>query len=152
EVSTSLFTLDGAPVILTLIWDITERKLAEEKLRASEEKYQGLFESTTDGMFVLDARGEILDINSKATELFGLKKHEIIGKNILNIGILTPKALSIVVKQFQELLYNKRSTSSETEIILKDKKNLSVELTSFFLIKKDNEIDNFVLVIRDISD
>jgi len=152
EVSTSLFTLDGSPVILTLIWDITERKLAEEKLRASEEKYQSLFESSTDGMFVLDARGEILDVNGKAMELFGFKYEEIVGKNLLNMGILTPKALSIVVKQFQELLYNKKSTSSETEIIIKNKNYLNVELTSFFLIKKDNEVDNFVLVIRDISD
>jgi len=152
EISTSLFIMNGVPVILTLIWDITERKLAEEKLRASEEKYQGLFESTPDGMLVLDARGEILDINSKALELFGLKYQEMIGKNLLSMGLLTPKALSIVVKQFQELLSNKKSTSSETEIIIKNNKNLYVELTSFFLIKKDNEIDNFVLVIRDISD
>ena len=152
EVSTSLFILDGKPVILTLIWDITERKQAEKKLRASEEKYQGLFESTTDAMLVLDARGEILDINGQALELFDLKKQQMIGKNLLSMGLLTPKALSIVVKQFQELLSNKKSTSSETEIIIENIKNLSVELTSFFLIRKDNEIDNFVLVIRDISD
>ena len=152
EVSTSIFTLDGAPVILTLIWDITERKQAEKKLRASEEKYQGLFESTTDGMLVLDARGEILDVNGKALDLFGLENKDMIGKNLLSMGLLTPKALSIVVKQFQELLSNKKSTSSETEIIIKNKNFLNVELTSFFLIKKDNEVDNFVLVIRDISD
>jgi PAS domain S-box-containing protein len=111
-----------------------------------------LFESTTDVMFVLDARGEILDVNGKALELFGLENKDMIGKNLLGMGLLTPKALSIVVKQFQELLSNKKSTSSETEIIIKNKKNLNVELTSFFLIKKDNEVDNFVLVIRDISD
>ena len=29
---------------------------------------------------------------------------------------------------------------------------MNVELSSFFLIQKDNEIDNFVLVIRDIND
>lgn len=152
EVSTSIFTLESAPVILTLIWDITERKEAEKKLRASEEKYQGLFESTTDGMLVLDARGEILDVNGKALDLFGLENKDMIGKNPLSMGLLTPKALSIVVKQFQELLSNKKSTSSETEIIIKNKKYLNVELTSFFLTKKDNEVDNFVLVIRDISD
>ena len=152
EVSTSLFILDGVLVILTLIWDITERKQVEEKLRASEEKYQGLFESTTDGMLVLDARGEILNVNGKALELFGLENQEMVGKNLLGMGLLSPKALSIVVKQFQELLSNKISTSSETEIIIKNKKNLNVELTSFFLIKKDNEVDNFVLVIRDITD
>lgn len=151
DVSSSLFTIDKKPVMLTLIRDITERKKAEEKLKASEEKYQGLFECTTDGMIVLDARGEILDINGKAVELFGFEEEKMIGHNMLSMGLLTPKALSIVVKQFQELLSNRKSTSEESEIKDKNGKLLNVELTSFFLIRKDNEIDNFVLIIRDIS-
>ncbi len=135
-----------------IIKDISEQKKAEIKLRESEEKYQGLFESTTDGMLVLDGRGEIKDINSKAIEIFGKNKEKMIGNNFLSMGLLTPKGLSIVVKQFHDLLSNNKSTSSETEIIDKNNKNLNVELTSFFLSKKQSELDNFVLVIRDIND
>ena len=152
DIITSIFRMDKKPVMLTLIWDITERKKAEEKLKASEERFKGLFESTTDGMIVLDARGEIIDINNTAVELFGLERENILKNNLLSMGILTPKALSIVVKQFQELLSNKKSTSHETEIKNKTGEILNVELTSFFLVKKDNEIDNFALVIRDISE
>ena len=152
NISVSLFTIDKKPVMLVLIWDITERKKAEEKLKASEEKYEGLFECTTDGMLVLDARGEILDVNSKTLEIFGLKEEEMMGKNFLSMGLLTPKALSIVVKQFKELLSSTRSTTYETEIRNKDGNEINVELSSFFLIKKDIEIDNFVLVIRDITE
>jgi len=135
-----------------IIKDISEQKIAQRKLIESEKKYQGLFESTTDGMLVLDSRGEILDINSKALTLFGKKEDEMIGNNFLSMGILTPKALSIVVKQFQDLLAKDESTSKETEIIDKNNSRLTVEFTSFFLIKKDKEVDNFVLVIRDINE
>jgi len=151
DISTSLFTLDGKPVMLALIWDITERKKAEEQLRESEERYQGLFESTTDGMLVLDARGEILDVNGKAIEIFGFNEERVHGENFLSMGLLTPKALSIVVKQFQELLSHMKSTTEETEIVDKNGKILYAEISSFFLVKKEDEIDNFVLVIRDIS-
>ena len=151
SISTSLFRMDNKPVMLALIWDITERKEAEQQLKASEVKFKGLFESTNDGMLVLDARGEILDVNSKSTELFGVDRKQMIGNNFLSMGLLTPKALSIVVKQFQELLKDKKSTIHETEIKDKDGKILNVEITSFFLVKKDSDIDNFVLVIRDIS-
>ena len=144
--------MDGNPVMFALIWDITERKKAEQKLKDSEEKYAGLFECTTDGMLLLDARGEILDVNSRTLELFGLSEEQLVGGNFLSVDLLTPKALSIVVKQFQELLFSKKATTHETEIICKDGKILNIELSAFFLIKKDNEIDNFVLVIRDISD
>ena len=152
SISTSLFTIEKKPVMLTLIWDITDRKEAEKQLLASEAKYQGLFECTTDGMLVLDARGEILDVNSKTLELFDLEEEKIIGQNFLSMGVLTPKALSVVVKQFQDLLSCKKTSTQETEINDKDGEVLNVEISSFFLIEKDNEIDNFVLVIRDISD
>ena len=135
-----------------VIKDITERKIAERKLKESEEKYQGLFEYTIDGMLVLDARGEILDVNTRAQEILGVTKEELLGNNFLSMGYLSPKALSVVVNQFQELLSKKIATSQETEIIDKNGKVLNVELSSFFLVRKDNEVDNFVLVIRDISD
>jgi PAS domain S-box-containing protein len=135
-----------------VVKDITERKKAEQLIRESEEKFRGLFECSTDGMIVLDARGEILDVNSQALEFFGLKKEEMMNTNFLNRGLLTPKSLSIVVNQFQELLSNKISTSQETEVIDKDGKIIDVELSSFFLVKKGNEVNSFVLLIRDIRD
>jgi len=154
DLSLSVFKNDAGEITgsIGVIKDITERKQAEKKLKESEEKYEGLFECTTDGMLVLDARGEILDVNNRALELLNLKKEDMTGGNFLSMDLLTPKALSIVVKQFQELLSSKKATTHETEIRDKDGKILSIELSAFFLIKKDNEIDNFVLVIRDISD
>jgi len=135
-----------------VIKDITERVQAENKLKESEQKYSGLFECTTDGMIVLDARGEILDINTQTLDFFGVTEEEMVGNNFLSMGLLTPKSLSIVVNQFQELLSKKVATSQETEVIDKNGTVLNVELSSFFLVRKDNEVDNFVLLIRDISD
>ena len=152
DISTSLFEMEGRPVMLALIQDITERKKAEKKLRESEQKYRGLFECTTDGIMVLDARGEILDINGWALELFGFEREDMIGNNFLSMGLLTPKSLSIVVKQFEELLSDKIARKHETEIRDKNGNILSTELSSFFLLRKDNEVVNFVVIVRDISD
>jgi PAS domain S-box-containing protein len=152
DISTSLFTMDGRPVMLALLQDISERKKAEKKLKESEQKYRGLFESTTDGIFILDARGEILDVNKKSLDLLGLEREKTIGENFLNLGLLTTKSLSIVVKQFEELLSSEVAKAHETEIKDKNGKTLNIELSAFFLIRKDNQVDNFVIIIRDISD
>jgi len=152
EISTSLFKMEGKPVMLALIQDITERKKAEIRLKESEQKYRGLFESTTDGIIVLDARGDISDVNTKALELLGFKRDDMVGTNFLNLGLLTPKSLSIIVTQFEELLSDKVARSHETEIRDKSGNVFNIELSSFFLLKKDNEVDNFVVIIRDISD
>jgi len=152
EVCASLFKMEGKPVMLALIQDITERKKAEKKLKESEQKYRGLFESTTDGIIVLDARGEISDVNTRAIELLGFKREDMIGSNFLNLGLLTPKSLSIIVIQFEKLLSDKVAKSHETEIKDKAGNVLNIELSSFFLLKKDNEVDNFVVILRNLSD
>jgi len=154
DISISVLKNEKGDVIgsIGVIKNITDRKKAEQKVKESEEKYSGLFECTTDGMLVLDARGEILDVNTRAQEFFGVSKEDFLGNNFLSMGLLTPKSLSIVVNQFQELLSKKIATSQETEVIDKNGVLLNVELSSFFLVKREGEIDNFVLLIRDIGD
>jgi PAS domain S-box-containing protein len=154
DISLSVFKNNSGEITgsIGVIKDITERKKAEKKLKESEEKYEGLFEYTTDGMIVLDARGEIQDVNKRALELLGLSEDQTIGNNFLSMGFLTPKSLSIFVNQFQDLLSRRIATSSETEITNKNGNKIAVELSSFFLVKKENEIDNFVLVMRDITE
>jgi len=53
------------------IHDITERRKAEERLKASEEKFRSLFESGPDPSFLLNSGGEFVDVNKKAP--FGCK-------------------------------------------------------------------------------
>jgi len=151
EISISLFCMEQKPVMFVLVWDITNRKKAEKKLRESEKKYRGLFEFTTDGTLVLDARGEILDVNTKICEMLDLTKDCFIGKNLFGMDILTAKSQPIVVSQFEQLLSEKTANSYTTEIKNNQGDILDVEVSSFFLVKKDNEVDNFVLIIRDIT-
>jgi PAS domain S-box-containing protein len=152
DISTSLFTMGEKPVMLALFQDITERKKAEKQLKENEQKYRGLFESTTDGILVLDARGDIIDVNERALELFSLEREKVTGNNFLSMGLLTAKSLPVVVKQFEELLSDQVAKTHETELQDKDGNILNIELSSFFLTRKDNEMYNFVVTIRDISD
>ncbi|MFO7678115.1 MAG: PAS domain-containing protein [Thermoplasmatota archaeon] len=152
ELSISLFKLDSKPMMFVLLWDISHRKQAEEKLKESEKKYRGLFEYTTDGTIVLDARGNIVDVNTKICQLLDMRKEQFKGKNLFNMDLLTSTSLPVVVQQFEFLLSEKTAKSFKTEIKNSHATILNVEISSFFLVKQDNEVDNFVLIIRDITD
>jgi len=151
EVSISIFRMGGKLVMFVLLWDITERKSQEKRLKESEKKYHGLFEYTTDGIVVLDAHGDILDVNTRMCEMLDSAKSDFLFKNLFSMDLLTAKSLPAVIQQFEQLLSEKTATSYTTEIKNTRGRVLDVEISSFFLVKKDNEVDNFVLIVRDIT-
>ena len=51
--------------------DVTERRLAEIRVKESETKYRSIFEGSQDAIFVCSTAGKILDVNHAAVELFG---------------------------------------------------------------------------------
>lgn len=72
-----------------LLWDgvlvdITDRKQAEEGVRASEARLQSFFDATFEAVLI-HAHGRILDINPAAEILFGYAKSELINRSVLDI-------------------------------------------------------------------
>ncbi len=58
-------------IVLAVIRDVTDSKLAEEALRASEERYRRFFEEDLTGDFITTVDGQILDCNLAFAEIFG---------------------------------------------------------------------------------
>ncbi|MEE9524960.1 MAG: PAS domain S-box protein, partial [Thermodesulfovibrionales bacterium] len=73
--------------------DITERKHAEDALRKGEEKLKTLFDSATDAIFILDMKGNFININRTAHERLGYTREEMLAMSIseLNHPDLVPK-------------------------------------------------------------
>jgi two-component system, cell cycle sensor histidine kinase and response regulator CckA len=74
----------GRNVLLGISHDVTQRKLAEEAMRESEEKYKALIETTGTGYVILDPEGRVLGANQEYVRLSGHRSlDEIIGKNVI---------------------------------------------------------------------
>lgn len=62
---------------MAVLEDITERKRAENELKASEANYRAIFDGTNDAIFVLDAEnGSIIDANRKMCEMYGCSREQ----------------------------------------------------------------------------
>ena len=85
ETRVKIVAWEGAPAIQTIICDITERKQAEEALRASEEKYRTLFADSIDPIFITSQDGTFLDVNQAHLDLFGYARDEILKVNALHL-------------------------------------------------------------------
>ena len=76
EISTSLFKMEGKPVMLALIQDITERKKAENRLIESKEYTESLFTTTPSAIFTIDINRKIKSWNKRAEEITGYSAKE----------------------------------------------------------------------------
>jgi PAS domain S-box-containing protein len=76
DISAQPIAYGGRPAILGFYRDISERRAVDATLRASEERFRRVFNSTYDAIFLHDAQGAVLDVNEKALELYGLRREE----------------------------------------------------------------------------
>lgn len=67
--------------------DISNEMRAAKALRASEVRYRRLFESSEDGILILDAEtGVVVDVNPFLTSLLGFSHREFVDKTIWDLG------------------------------------------------------------------
>lgn len=130
--------------------DITESKKAKEALKESEERFKILFKYAPDPYFLTDMEGNFLDGNRAAERLIGFKRENIIGKNIVGLGLISEDQ---VPKAFKLLSINVQGVSTGPEEFIltkKDGKKIPVEITGYPI-----EIRGQKLVLgmaRDISE
>ena len=82
-------TINNNPFLVGIGVDITEKKIHEEKLKASEIRYRRLFEAAKDGILILDAEtGMVVDVNPFITNIMGYSYENILGKAVWELGFL----------------------------------------------------------------
>jgi len=135
--------------ILAVGSDITERKLAEELMKASEVRYRRLFETAQDGILILDAEsGMIVDVNPFMIRILGFSYEQFQGKTIWDIGFF--KDIIPNKDKFLELQGDEYVRYEDLPLETADGRTIDVEF-----ISNVYEIEGKKIIqcnIRDITD
>ena len=87
EITLKKVEIAGRPHVFVATREITERKAADEQLRASEEQYRSIFDATTDSLVLRDADFRIVDVNPAYEAMGGHRRGEVIGSTELTLQV-----------------------------------------------------------------
>ncbi|MBE9093876.1 PAS domain S-box protein [Tychonema sp. LEGE 07203] len=98
--------------------DMTERKLAEEALKASETKYRSLVETSQDMIWSVDATGRYTFVNPAVKYIYGYEPEEMLGRPFSDF--VTPEQSEKDLAVFARLLAGESVFQHESTQIGKD--------------------------------
>lgn len=148
--SAQLVTISGRQYVISVMNDITERKMAEEALRSSEEKYRLLYNNMRDGFVYLNINGAFMECNAAFAEMTGYKLQEL---RSLTFEDITPEKWRSVDKvAINKLIQRGYSDIGEKEYRRKDGTILPVELLATMIRDDYGKPSGFWAVVRDVTE
>lgn len=151
EINLKSAVIRGEKCVLSVVRDITKRKLAEEALREREEKLRAIFDSAADGIAETDLSGKILKVNKAVLRIYDSDSEEnFIGKNALEF--FNPLEKMRILKAYRNTYYNSISENNEFEALKIDRTPFPIQMTSSVLRDDGGNPIGFVAIIRDITE
>ncbi len=81
--------------IIGVMQDITDRKIAEQKLKKSERIFRAVFENSLTAIIIADDKGNYISVNNATEKMFGYSREELLTMNISNLQTTIPPDASV---------------------------------------------------------
>ncbi len=147
EVTLKRAEIAGEPRVLAFVRDITERKLAEETVRLSEEQYRAIFNTSVDAMVLWDSDLRRVDINPAYERLFGLTREQVLA----GVGF---EHLPIEYTEYRRKLVQRtlagERCQAELESVRRDGQPLHVEVRTIPIQHRGKP--HVLAIVRDITE
>ncbi len=136
---------DGSPLIMEMGIDITEQKRVEQQLRLRADEHAAILATTSDGYWLLDAEGRILDVNDAYCEMSGYEREELLALTISEVeAAKTSKKTNEHLRKVAGSGFERFETRQKT----KSGDSIDVEVS----VSSWPEPGMFVAFVRDISE
>ncbi|HET7436546.1 MAG TPA: EAL domain-containing protein [Thermoanaerobaculia bacterium] len=147
----SVHRIEGEPPILEgTVIDITDRKLAENALRESEERYRLMAENSTDMISRTTARGVLLYASDAVRMLLGYEPAEMLGRSIFDF--IEPEDHHVVKRATFAVTAHASTSTFSYRARHKSGEVVWFETTSRAIYGVHGEISEIVSVSRDVSE
>ena len=116
EMNTAKLEFEGAPALVTVVRDVSERMTLEAAVEESEARYRTLYESSPIAYFTLSARGTVQQVNNAAEKLLGYTEENMIRRSISAFLPKDEKARAMGNQVIAEILQGKNLEDIEMQL------------------------------------
>jgi two-component system cell cycle sensor histidine kinase/response regulator CckA len=151
DVAAERTEVDGDPCLLIAMHpiDASERRVAEQALRASEQRYRGIVESASDGVWMLDEVDRISFVNRAMARMLGFEVHELLGRRAVEFMVDRREPIG------RHALRKRREggpSRYEARMRRKDGDDLWVEMSATPLEDEDGRYAGAVSMVADMTE
>ncbi len=133
-----------------VIIDITDRKLAEEEIRLTQDRFRNIFDNASDIIYIHDLEGNYLSINDAGERVFGYTREETLQMNMAQVAV--PEQLDTIKQKLAEKSRGEvGQTSYEVDCIRKDGRRITLEVNSSVVLK-DGKPAAIQGIARDVTE
>ena len=84
EIGVSAIHIHGIQMFVGILRDVSERRLAQEALRRSEQRYRRIVETAREGVWIHDVEGRTTFVNASMAEMLGYSVGELEGRPLFD--------------------------------------------------------------------
>lgn len=132
-----------------ILIDITEKKLAEEKLRKSEEKFRRIVETAGEGFVLMNEGLDIADVNNAYCQMIGYSREELLGKSVLDLA--TDDFRSFMMANKEKYLAEEQR-NLEGELVSKDGRTIPVLIHGSTLLDDNGRAIGNMAFVTDMTE
>ncbi|MBN2616384.1 MAG: PAS domain S-box protein, partial [Bacteroidales bacterium] len=142
---------DNEARLVGILYDVTEKKHAQQKMQKSDSLYQSILKASPDTVVITDLNWKILFASSRAYSMFGhgpdfnFTDHTI-------FEFLDEKDHSRAIESITKMIQGKQYGIRHYNGIRADGSLFNMEINSVMIRDDNNKPVNLLLVIRDVSD
>jgi PAS domain S-box-containing protein len=127
--------------------DITDRKIADDRLRENEQRYRSLFDHHPDAVFSFDTHGHFTSVNEACESLTGYRAEHLIGTSF--ISLVAPESRLFAIDRFR-IAMTGAATSDDGWLINKSGRRIEANVTNLPIVV-DGKVVGVYGIAKDLT-
>ena len=136
---------DGEKAVIGWFYDVTDKIQIQKRIEEQKNEFETIFNYSIDGLAIVDLHSNFLEFNAAFIKMTGFTREELLKTSCLKLT--APEDKQIAKEALMIVLQKGLVTNFERTYIMKDKRNITVNMSMVLLPDKKR----ILLSIKDIT-